>query len=704
MNDFYIYNLRLISRVYYNESVIDFILNSVFKKSGEIDMSRLLKSRGYFMKCLGFVLLFGFISLGAIGGCSNNNGGGQNGTTTLTEHDFGANPGLIADPEKHLIVKFLEHPDSEGHENDTGEVGNDVFPLTYKRTLEHTYCWEDDEEGAGHFMELDDSEGNEILRIDVNGECVTEIIEAGDYVITIHHDRRIETTHSVFIIPMTENNQQSRETDGLINRFKVVIANILQDIQNAVSKDARAQSGSALDTLITTGKCRDCDLTGADLTGANLKGADLTGADLTGAIWINGDCACQEMSIGGCVGCQPLLIPRKILDLRPIRGMSYDPKPSDYCQINQPLKCDGDPATHLYFDTDFANDDFKGLWSSDNPGGTGSGRGDLEKMANDTNINFLHLYNWTAPTFRHHINFLNECSRLGIRVALPISNFTLQCIQGRQGCIDAIGGGDPVAFAKQNIKNILSEVITNGKPHEAIAMWLIGNEPDNPEPGAGYPNGLMPVVATAIQFLLEAEKELGVVADGNKLPISVPLTFGLYGAPPLEPGIVKTKELIDAINNNPMTAPVLATRFVVALNPFNKRDFMEPYLATTFPDNVPNVALWLGEYGFSSFDSGGETQQAQIVKAQLELCESLITNPTPTTNPDDYFLGCSYFEWLNEDWKGGAEATWGALKFDGTQEGTGRTVGVPTNGAADYPIDTLVEKPVYDSIKQVFMK
>ncbi len=31
-------------------------------------MSRLIMSQDYLMKCLGFVLLFGFISLGAIGG------------------------------------------------------------------------------------------------------------------------------------------------------------------------------------------------------------------------------------------------------------------------------------------------------------------------------------------------------------------------------------------------------------------------------------------------------------------------------------------------------------------------------------------------------------------------------------------------------------------------------------------------------------
>jgi len=128
-------------------------------------MSRSLKSRDYLMKCLGFVLLIGFISLGAIGGCGNN-GGEQDGTQALTENDFANDENLSADPEIHTIVKFLEHPDSEETENDTGEVGNDVFPLIYTRTLEHTYCWEDDDPQAGHFLELDDVDGNLIFRLD----------------------------------------------------------------------------------------------------------------------------------------------------------------------------------------------------------------------------------------------------------------------------------------------------------------------------------------------------------------------------------------------------------------------------------------------------------------------------------------------------------------------------------------------------------
>lgn len=56
-------------------------------------MSRLLKSQNYLMKCLGFVLLFGFISLGAIGGCSNNDSGDTETSRPDDIHDLA--PGEI---------------------------------------------------------------------------------------------------------------------------------------------------------------------------------------------------------------------------------------------------------------------------------------------------------------------------------------------------------------------------------------------------------------------------------------------------------------------------------------------------------------------------------------------------------------------------------------------------------------------------------
>jgi hypothetical protein len=98
-------------------------------------MSRLLKSRDYLIKCLGLVLILGFISLGAIGGCSDNNGG-QDGTRALTENDFANDATLYANLEKHTVVHFLEHPDTLELGKDTGEVGIDEIPVTYQETVE----------------------------------------------------------------------------------------------------------------------------------------------------------------------------------------------------------------------------------------------------------------------------------------------------------------------------------------------------------------------------------------------------------------------------------------------------------------------------------------------------------------------------------------------------------------------------------------
>lgn len=141
-----------------------------------------------------------------------------------------------------------------------------------------------------HFMELLDSEGSEILRVDVNGECVTEVIQAGDYVMSIHHDGRTGDTLPIFIIPNPEDMEQARKTDGLINRFKIVTADILKVIQGTVTKDAEAQTVEEnINTLLRTGRCRRCDLSRADLSGADLREVTMVGANLTSARLISAD-------------------------------------------------------------------------------------------------------------------------------------------------------------------------------------------------------------------------------------------------------------------------------------------------------------------------------------------------------------------------------------------------------------------------------
>ncbi len=432
------------------------------------------KSRDYLMKSLGFVLIFGFIAMGAIGGC-NNHGGDQDGTQALTENDFFNDPNLSANPKKGVVVIFLEHPDSEKPENDTGEVGNDVIPLTYTRTLEHTYCWEEDDLEAGHFIELDDSEGNEVLRVDVNGECVTEVIEAGNYVMTIHHDGRILTTHPVFIIPNPDDIQQARTTDGLINRFKVVIANILQNIQNTVSKDARAQSVQEnLQTLISTRRCSNCDLQRADLTGVDLSGVDLNNANLsgaklnsahltnanldgvilsstnfTGATWCDGSCTCGENSFDTCNGCPsidiciPLTLPQQV------KGMAYDPRPSNYEQEG--------PPHGMYFDDDFYNQDFCQLWGDKTSVGCSQKpdkfRDDLMTMKN-LGVNFVRMYDWNYE--RNHEGFLEYAADLGIKVSIPFCN---ECM------------------ATENAEKIIDHINNySNKAKSAIGLFIVGNE------------------------------------------------------------------------------------------------------------------------------------------------------------------------------------------------------------------------------------
>jgi len=249
-------------------------------------MSRLLKSQRYFVKCSVFVLLFGLVSLGLIGGCSD--GSGQSNTQALTENDFAEDSALRADLEG-VVVTFLEAPNSQAPENDTGDVGIDLVPITFRQTTAQTFCWEDDDVSAMHFMELIDSQGSVVLTVHVNGDCVTQVIEAGNYVMSIHHDGRIGDALPIFLILNPEESEQSMKTDGLIGRFKLVASNILKQIDRTVTKNARAQTVSENRSILLHAKrCSGCNLVRADLRGAPLSDAllvfaDLTRADLSGA-------------------------------------------------------------------------------------------------------------------------------------------------------------------------------------------------------------------------------------------------------------------------------------------------------------------------------------------------------------------------------------------------------------------------------------
>lgn len=251
-------------------------------------MDGLLKPK-YLLIFLILVLLVGLISIFVIREYDNSRVVKSH-TKALTENDFVKDTSLKGNPEDGVIVTFLEHPDSEKPERDTGGVGFDEIPLTYARSVKHTLCWKDGDKEAGHFMELNDSEGNEVLRVDANGECVTKVIESGNYIMTFHHDGRGETSLAIFIIPNPDDNKQAKKSDVLFDRIIIAAANIVDTIERTLIKEAKAQSVEEnIETLLSTKSCPGCYLAGADLTLANLNGANLRGADLTYAYSERGD-------------------------------------------------------------------------------------------------------------------------------------------------------------------------------------------------------------------------------------------------------------------------------------------------------------------------------------------------------------------------------------------------------------------------------
>ena len=131
-----------------------------------------------------------------ISGCDDNSSGGRG--MALSENDFAADASITVDPEKDHFVTFLEHPESDAPERDTGEVGTDIVTLEFKRAVTFSPCWVDENEEAAHTMVLLDSEGVELLRVGANGECPSETLAPGVYQAVFTHDGQTPEAQPIF--------------------------------------------------------------------------------------------------------------------------------------------------------------------------------------------------------------------------------------------------------------------------------------------------------------------------------------------------------------------------------------------------------------------------------------------------------------------------------------------------------------------------
>jgi hypothetical protein len=369
-------------------------------------------------------------------------------------------------------------------------------------------------------------------------------------------------------------------------------------------------------------------------------------------------------------------IPSNLTKLRPIKGIAYDPKPSDFFQQN------------AYFDSDFFNSDLTGIWGDDGPGS----RQDLE-LFKTTGLNFLHLYNWNAQRVNHTV-FLDAAQARGITVMVPISNFTAGTIVGVTPGCGTCPKGYQAAF--KLVTDIFNQVYRGTtSPHPAVAMWGIFNEYDL--------NKINPAnVVFVIQAILTLENQAGIPV-ASRLPITVPVSDAIFArsvrqaldreqlaaferatrqwlesnpgknvdtVPGDLPGAVLailaiSNALADAQTRttykavwDPGEVTVAAvpadfwrTRFIASSNPFRQGPDLRNYLLspTQFQSAFPGTTAWntlpplfFAELGFSQVDAGRDLQrQESIVLKQLQC-----TNPlaVQANTPQGYFLGSAFFQ------------------------------------------------------------
>jgi len=371
--------------------------------------------------------------------------------------------------------------------------------------------------------------------------------------------------------------------------------------------------------------------------------------------------------------------------LAPIQGMAYQPVPSDY------MPC----ASCVYYDSDFVNIDFKNLWGA--PPTYPDGRGDLKIMAEDLGINFLHIYDWNP--LRDHLPFLNEAYRYHIRVAVPISNYFAHDPSGQEA----------------NIRKIVSQVYVDEAghptrtPHPAVVMWLIANEYDN---SGGYVTAAD--IAKVAAIILAEEKTLGAT---ELLPISSPVTFGINGDSQGRPAVAAIQALINAFNaNKDLPSDFVSTRFIAATNPQNRGDTLPGTCPPTcgtiaqflpaFAAAFPGLSLWFAELGTGVVQScagyPAPCNPSEMQQATFN-AEALKYSKPQLLAGGGALLGSAQFEFLNEIWKPGNEATFGVYKYHDPLEY--RTYHTPANGpapAGTYRVDTLVRKPSWTVLQEAF--
>lgn len=230
--------------------------------------------------------------------------------TILTERDFADDPNLVALPESGVVATFLEPPTISEEQDDTGELGIDIIPYKYTAAIEQTFCWDDENELSEHTMTLFDSNGGEVFTVEAGGQCITQLIDSGDYQMHIRHDGNSDERVAVFIVTDREQSLLSTTSDealqnlsSVLNANKCVGCNLSGvnlnglDLSGIDLSHAILDNAILADAILINTNLSGASLRNADLSRTNLRAANLSGADLTNAILINADFSEADLSM-----------------------------------------------------------------------------------------------------------------------------------------------------------------------------------------------------------------------------------------------------------------------------------------------------------------------------------------------------------------------------------------------------------------------
>ncbi|CAE7945331.1 TDP1 [Symbiodinium sp. KB8] len=307
-----------------------------------------------------------------------------------------------------------------------------------------------------------------------------------------------------------------------------------------------------------------------------------------------------------------------------LKGISYGPAP---------LKAAG----RLPND-DFMADSAKAQWST-------SGRGDLAIMKK-LGANAVRLYG-NDPR-EDHKPFLDEAHSQGLQVIpgmsdYPYTQMPKNCITTEYNCYSQIK-----EQYKSNLENGFLDKA--GSYHPALKTIIVINEPDLKIPGESQPKKFSRAIISAIDGMLDAEKEAG--ASGNFPNFTATFSFGVCTACPgskSKPSLGQMLELRRAMEKpedygyTPKNdlAKLYRSRFTNSFNTNNPATDMKPLFLDDYEALFATTPVFIGEYHAPHVPVGQDLQKI------LSIAES------------SSLAGISFFEYQVRYDKGGSEMEFG---------------------------------------------